>query len=150
MDGLCLICSLGQHQTSGGTYWEFPQMVKKKAIAVLDGAQLSEGWIDIRMESHSYFGEENFQVLAAQTLFRKIANLFQVLATCITWFSVHPSKWYIIITRLKVVSFLFRELCGEPPYNGWANIHISRKLPWPVKDRLTICHALQKVICSTF
>ena len=70
------------------------------------------------MERGADLGQENLAILSTQILERNVPNFFQNLATSITWLRVNSGKGLVIVSRFKVVLFLFPELQRQPGDDG--------------------------------
>lgn len=71
------------------------------------------------MESDPNLCEENFKILPTQALPSSISDLFQKLAGENTRVRVNTRKREIVVTRVKIITFLLCELHRKPLDNGY-------------------------------
>ena len=69
------------------------------------------------VERYANFGQEYFQVLAAQVLLSRNPDLIKDFAAANAGVCVDSCKRIIVVARLEVRFFLFGELHGHPSHN---------------------------------
>lgn len=60
----------------------------------------------LRMESHTNFGQEDLEILAAEILFCRVPDFFQRLAARNTWLRVYSCERKVVIARFEVTLLL--------------------------------------------